>query len=599
MADAVPVGPPGEPPGNDAIAAAFAEIAMLLELTGGDAGRARSYAGLGRTIEALPRPAVAMLADGTLASVKGIGPSTVARVRELAETGRLAMLDELRAQVPPGVLEILRVPGLGAKRVRAIWQSLGVTSIAELEYACLENRLRDLDGFGDKTQANVIKGIGFLARSKGLRLLSTARTAAERCLNRLQRDDAGLRLAVAGAVRRMQAVVEGVELVATAHDPAALLETFATMTFVAEVRSRDARRASVTLEDGTPVSLSVVDEAAYFAALFVATGSREHVDAVAAGAAARGFRLTADGLFEGRFLVRLADEEDVYRAAGLPFVPPELRESREARPPPDGFLEARDVRGVLHAHTTWSDGSFSVRDMAERAAVLGFSWFAVCDHSMVAVYARGLDPARLEQQWAEIDALNASGEVPIPVLKGIETDILPDGSLDLPEEVLSRLDVVVGSVHSAMKQSHAVMTERLVRAVSNPWIHVLGHPTGRLLLGREGADFDVERVLDACAEHGTAVELNASPHRLDLDERWLPAAVERGVKVAIDPDAHDVKSLEDVVYGVGVGRRARLRAGDVLTTLDVDAFRAWCARKRGRPAPPPWPRTPSPSAGPA
>ena len=584
-------------PDNATIAALFAEASELLELTGDNPHRVRSYASVARTIEGLPRPAAALLADGTLTDVKGLGEGTAARVREIVETGRLALLDELRAAVPPGLAQVLQVEGLGPKRVREIWQQLGVTTLVELEYACLENRLRDLKGFGEKTQANVLKGLGFLKRARGRRLVSQARAAAERCLGRLQRDPAALRLAVAGAVRRMVATVEGVDLVATAHDPTALLATFAGMTFVAQVTSQGPASAAVVLDDGTPVTLTVVPEEAFFATLFVRTGSEAHVAHVAAAIERQGRRLTEHGLREGPYVVRLEDEADVYAAAGLPFVPPELRDEAAPAAPPDDLLVARDVRGVLHAHSTWSDGAFSVREMAERAAQLGFAWFAVCDHSGAASYAHGLDPARVRAQWAEIDALNTSGDVPIPVLKGIETDILPDGDLDLPVDLLAGFDVVIGSVHSAMKQTRDVMTERLVRAVGHPMIHVLGHPTGRLLLGREGYAFDLDRVLDACAAHGTAVELNANPHRLDLDEPGLAAAVARGVKVALDPDAHDVRGLEDVVYGVGTARRARLRRDDVLTALDVDAFRAWCAKKRGQPAPTPWPTRPAAEGG--
>jgi DNA polymerase (family 10) len=581
---------PAAPLDNAQVAEAFSAASTLLELTGDNPHRVRSYASVARTLEKLPRPAAEMLADGTLTDVKGIGEGTAVRVRELLETGRLALLEELRAKVPAGVLDLLQVPGLGPKRAREIWQALGVTNLVELEYACLENRLRDLKGFGEKTQESVLKGIGFLKRSQGRRLISQARSAAERVLGRLQREPAALRLAVTGPVRRMVATVEEVELLATAHETEPLIETFCGMTFVERVVSRGPTFAKVALEDGTPVSLRVVPEASFFAALVVRTGSAEHVEALTRAAVARGFRLAEDGLFEGDQLVLLEEEEDVYRAAGLPFVPPERREGADAtRPVPDDLVAMRDVRGVLHAHSTWSDGAYSIREMAERAVQMGFSWFAICDHSKTASYAHGLDETRVRLQWAEVDALNASGEVGIPVLKGIETDILPDGSLDLDEATLRGFDVVVGSVHAAFRQAPTVMTERLLRAVASPWIHVLGHPTGRLLLGREGYEFDVERVLDACAASGTAVELNANPHRLDLDERWLPAAARRGVPIAIDPDAHDLKGIEDVIYGVGAARRAGLRRSEVLTTLSVEEFRGWCAARRGLPPPPPLP----------
>ena len=575
-------------PDNAAIAAVFEEVSELLELTGDNPHRVRSYASIARTIEGLPSPAAEMLAAGTLTDVKGIGEGTAARVKEMVSTGRLGVLDELRAAVPAGVVEILRVPGLGPKRVREIWQSLGVASLVELEYACLENRLRDLKGFGDKTQQSVLKGIGFLKRSRGLRLVSQARQGAERVLGRLQRSDAALRLAVTGDVRRMQATVESLEILATAHDAGPLLSAFVDMPFVEATVARDATSGQVILDDGLRVSLRVVPDDRFFAALVTSTGSKAHVEALAARCAAKGYRLAEDGLFEGRHRVKCEEEEDVYRAAGVPFVPPELREDADVeREAPADLVGIRDVVGVLHAHSTWSDGAFSILEMARKAAETGFAWFAICDHSEVATYAHGLDAARVRAQWAEIDALNASGEAGIPILKGIESDILPDGDLDLPASVLEGFDVVIGSVHSAFRQSEAVMTERLVRAVSNPLLHVLGHPTGRLLLGREGYAFDLERVLEACAKHGTAVELNANPHRLDLDEAALAAALRRGVPIAIDPDAHDLTGIDDVIYGVGTARRARVPRGAVLNALPVEAFRTWCAKKRGQPPPPP------------
>jgi DNA polymerase (family 10) len=571
------------PLGNAEIAEAFAQASVLLDLVGEDAHRVRSFASVARTLEALPRPAAEMLADGSLLAVKGVGEKTEARVRELVSTGRLGLLDELRAKVPAGVLECLAVPGLGAKKMRAVWQGLGVASLVELEYACLENRLRDLEGFGAKSQENVLKGIGFLKRSRGRRLLSQARAAAERVLNRLQREESALRLSLAGDARRWAPTVTGVELVATAHDEGALLEAFATMPIVASVAERSPSKARVVLEDGTPVSLEVVPEEAFVTTAFARIGSAAHVEAVKARAAARGLRLSDDGLWRGGDRVPLETDADLYAAVGLPAFPPELREDGDlSRPPPDDLVAPQDVAGILHAHSTWSDGSYSVERMATKAAESGFRWFAICDHSRTAAYANGLSIERVEAQWAEVDALNASGGVPVPVLKGVESDVLPDGSLDYPPEVLAGYDVVVGSVHSSFGQPKDAMTERLVRAVSNPFLHVLGHPSGRLLLGREGYAFDVERVLDACAEHGTAIELNANPHRLDLDERWLEAATSRGVRIAIDPDAHDLQGIDDVVYGVGAARRGRVRRGDVLTALEVDEFRVWCKTKRAR-----------------
>ena len=596
---------------NAAVAEVFEEVSRLLELTGDNPHRVRSYASVARTLAGLEEPIATLLAEGRLTEVKGIGEGTAARVRELLETGRLAMLEDLRAKVPPGVVEMLAVEGLGPKRVREIWQGLGVASLAELEYACLENRLRDLKGFGEKTQENVLKAIAFLARSKGLRLLSAGRQAAARVLSRLEREPSALRLAVAGSVRRMKPTVRDVHLVATAHDRGALLDAFTSMSMVARTVSRADASAAVVLEDGTPVDLVVVEDAAFFPTMLHRTGTKEHVEAVRLAARAKGLRLEEAGLYDDA--AEGAREDAQEPGAGqrvpvavpipspipspiLPYFPPELRESGDlSAAPPEDLISMADVRGILHAHSAWSDGAYSVAEMAQRAAREGYRWFVISDHSRTAAYANGLSVERVRAQWAEVDALNASGAAGVPVLKGIESDILPDGSLDYPDDVLAGFDVVIGSVHSSFKQPRETMTERLVRAVSHPKIHVLGHPTGRLLLGREGYAFDVARVLDACAEHGTAIELNANPHRLDLDESLLQEAVRRGIRIAIDPDAHSLTGIEDVVFGVGAARRGRLRRGDVLTALPLEEFRAWCAARRGEPPPPPLPFRPAES----
>jgi DNA polymerase (family 10) len=427
-----------------------------------------------------------------------------------------------------------------------------------------------------------------LKRSRGLRLISTARDAAERVLGRLQRDPSALRLAVTGAVRRMVSTVPELRLLATAHDATALRATFVSMSFVGEITRRDATSARVVLEDGTPVELEVVPEDAFAVAWFLRSGSNEHVEAILGRLRARGFDVRGDRLVHGKRLVEVSEEEEIYAAAEAPFVPPEFREGADAaRAAPGDLVAASDIRGILHAHTTGSDGRYSILEMASRARDLGFHWFAVSDHSQAASYAHGLDAQRLLEQGAEIDALNRSGEAGIPILKGIEADILPDGAIDLPASALASLDVVIGSVHSAMGQSQDVMTERLLRAIESPYLDVLGHPTGRLLLGREGFTFDHDRVFDACKRHGVAIELNANPHRLDLDESLLPAVVRRGIPIAIDPDAHDLRGLEDVNYGVGAARRAGVPRGGVLTALDVEPFRVRCAKKRGLPPPPP------------
>jgi DNA polymerase (family 10) len=572
---------------NARIAQAFEEAGTLLLLAGEDERRARSYALIARRLAAIGEPIEELVAANRLLDVHGIGEGTDRRVRELLGTGRMGLLEDLRARVPKGCLDMLAVPGLGPARVRELRSGLGVQDLAELEYACVENRVRDLPGFGQKTQDAILKGIASVRATRGLRLLSQARRAAVRVLARLEREPAALRLAVSGAVRRMAPIVSEVSLLATAHDARALLDAFAA-TLGSQPASRASDRATVALDEGTTVSLRVVPEEAFATALFHDTGSAAHVEAVGHRARAAGLRLEERGLFRGDERVRVAEEGDLYERLSLPYFPPETREDGDLdRPPPEDLVSIRDLQGVLHAHSLDSDGSATVADMAARARREGFSWFAITDHSRSSSYSRGLSPDRVRSQWAEVDRLNASGQVGIPVLKGTECDILPDGSLDFPDDLLEGFDVVIGSVHAGLGALPEEATERLVRAARHPRIHVLGHPTGRHLLGREGARIDLPAVLDACAESGTAVELNCQPRRMDLDEAGVAEAAKRGVPVSIDPDAHGVNDIENVILGVGLARRARLRKGQVLTALPVEEFRAWCAKRRGKPPPVP------------
>jgi DNA polymerase (family 10) len=572
---------------NARIAEAFAETSALLDLAGEDPRRARTYASIARRLASLEEPIESLVARGALLEIPGIGEGTDRRVRSLLATGRMDVLEELRAKVPAGLLDLLRVPGLGPRRVQDLHRALGVETLADLEYACVENRLRDLPGFGSKTQEAVAKGVALVRAATGLRLLSQARRAAARVLARLEREPSALRLAVAGPVRRMAKVVSEVTLLATAHDASALLDAFAATTG-ATVLDRERDSARVALDDGTPVSLRVVPAASFATEMLHATGSDAHVAAVVSRARENGFALDPAALRRDGKAVPLEDERDLYERLGLPWFPPELREGGDlSRTPPEDLVSISDVVGVLHAHTLDSDGGATVADMAARARREGFSWFAVTDHSRSAGYAHGLTEERVRAQWAEVDRLNSTGEAGIAVLKGTECDILPDGSLDFSEDLLRGFDVVIGSVHAGLRRSREEATRRLVTAARSPWIHVLGHPTSRFLLGREGAPFDLDAVLDACAESGTAVELNCQPRRMDLDEEGVARAAARGVPVAIDPDAHGPNDIENLILGVGVARRAGLRRKDVLTALPLEEFRAWCARRRGLPAPPP------------
>ncbi|HZE89692.1 MAG TPA: PHP domain-containing protein, partial [Verrucomicrobiae bacterium] len=447
-----------------------------------------------------------------------------------------------------------------------------VDSLAALEYACRENRLASLAGFGERTQEKILEGIEFLRRQQGRFLLSEATARARRILALLEALPGVSRAAIAGSVRRRSEIVSNLDLVAGAADPPSVAAAFASSPEAESHLPTAPSEASVRMAGGLAVHLRVVDEAAYPFALHYFTGSRAHNTALAARASSDGFRmtLTAAGLNGPAGSVRCAGEEDLFRALGLPFIPPELREGTgEIDAAESGDLprlvERRDLRGIFHVHSTWSDGRGTLEEMVGAAAEAGYAYVGISDHSRTAAYARGLKEPDVARQREEIEALRPRFPT-LHILHGIESDILPDGSLDYPDEVLATFDFVIGSVHSGFSMPLADMTRRVVRAVENPFLTILGHPTGRLLLGRRAFAVDLDAVIAAAARSGAAIEINANPHRLDLEPARARQARDAGVLIAINPDAHDVAGIGDVEYGVDTARRAWLRPQDVLNT---------------------------------
>jgi DNA polymerase (family 10) len=548
-------------------------IAELLELRGDNPFRVRAFANGARTVRGLT-DFDERLAAGTLTKVKGIGKGLVAEIDALAETGASPLLEELRAAVPPGLLALRRVPGLGPKKARTLHEDLGLQSLAELEYACRENRLRALKGFGAKTQARVLEALQSMKRHAG-KLRRDDCLALEGLADGAARALGG-RAFAAGAFRRGETLSDGIDLVVTARAHEEALEAVLAALPVEEVvargrggvaRARLTVGAEARLVSGPPGALGLL--------LAAATGPREHVRALG--------RIRAENGAVGD-PIHCPDEEVLYADLGIPFVPPEQRRdgseieaARAGRLPP--LVERSAVRGFVHAHTTHSDGSGSVAEMLDAARSAGLSWLGLSDHSPTASYAGGLTVERLRAQQAEIDA-EAGRRPDLAVLKGTESDILADGGLDYPEEVLAGFDFVVASVHSQFRMPGEEMTRRVLAAVRNRHTSVLGHPTGRLLLGREGFALDVPAVLRACAGEGVAVELNAHPARLDLDPEWMPLAMELGVMISIGPDAHEVEGFGDLDHGVAVARHAGLPPERVLNTRDADGVRAFFAERR-------------------
>ena len=565
---------------NREVAEILEEMATLMELNGEGGFRIRAYTNAARGIESLREPVATLAAEGKLDSVRGIGKGLAGRITGLVETGRLPGLEELKASVPEGLMEMTEIPGLGAKRVRAIYEELGIMDIDALSRACDSGELEAMSGFGRKTADRIAHGIQYMQKHRGQFLCHNAREEAEAI--RAFLEDQADRLAVAGTIRRRTETNRDVDLVASTKDPDGLAGAFVRYGEVDEVVEKGETRLSVMLQSGMSANLWMVHDEAFPCALHHLTGSEAHVARVRDKAKERGLKLNEHGLFDGEDRrIPCEDEAALFGALGLSEIPPELREGEDGvRLAECGALprlvSRADLIGTLHVHTRHSDGRADVMEMASAAAGLGYGYIAICDHSKAAAYANGLTEERVRAQWEEIDTVN--GELQdIRVLKGIEVDILGDGRLDFEDEFLEQFDVVVASVHSRFGMTEVEATERIVRAVRNPHVHILGHPTGRLLLSREGYPLDHHAVIDAAAEANTAIELNANPRRLDVDWRHIGYAREKGVKIAINTDAHSVEGLEQMEHGLGVGRKGGLTATDVLNAMPVDGFLAWCA----------------------
>ena len=564
---------------NKDIAAALEEMTTLMELNGENAFRIRSYVNAARQIELLQEKASDLSACGELESVRGIGAKMAQNIAILIDTGQLPGVGDLRSALPEGLLEMIEVPGLGAKRVRSIYEQLGIADVDALAKACEAGEVEKLRGFGKKTAESILRGVSYLQQHRGRFLSRTAQDEAE-ALHAYLSDQFGvIRLdrwrAVCGDVwRRARMWI----LLRARNDGDELAEAFVAYPGVAEVTGRGETKVSVVLDSGMRADLRIVADAAFPYALHHFTGSKEHNTAMRQRAKDRGMKLNEYGLFKGDENAVCADEEALFAALGLHYIPPELREGRdeieraEQAPLPE-LVAQSDLQGTLHVHTTYSDGRHSVEDMARAAKALGYAYIGICDHSKAAAYANGLNEDRVRLQWDEIDRVN-DAVAGIRVLKGIEVDILSDGRLDFDDEFLAEFDLVVASVHSKFSMTETEATDRLVRAIQNPHVDILGHPSGRLLLSREGYPLNMKAVIDAAAEARTAIEINANPARLELDWRFLSYAREKGVQVPINTDAHSVEGLKDMCFGLGIARKGGLTADDVLNALSAEDFLA-------------------------
>lgn len=571
-------------------AAALGEIAMLLEVVGGNPFRAKAFQSAARTLETSSADLTALAAAGELRSIRGVGEGIAGVLNELVTTGTSRMLEELREQTPVGLYDVMRIKGVGTKRGRTLFKELGIDSLEKLEEAATAGRLAALPGFGAKTEQVILQGVAFARSMRGRRRYYQAVEAAAALLELVEGLPGVIRASSAGQVRRRLEVIDSIDMVAASDDPETVLAAFRALQGVERADADDADScAEVQFADGVRATLMCVPPAAYPTALVIATGSDAHLEQLRARAESQKLRLERDGVYAGTRRRAARDEAGVYKVLGLDFIPPELREGwGEIEAAADGKLpklvDVDDLRGTFHCHTTYSDGRASVSEMAEAARERGWRYLGIADHSQSAGYAGGLPIAAVRRQHREIDAWNAEhggkGKKRFRLFKGIESDILANGSLDYPAEVLRAFDYVVGSVHSNFALPEKEQTARLIRAVSNPHITILGHATGRLLLKRKGYAVDVKAVIDAAAEHGTCVEINADPHRLDVSWENARYAAEKGVLIPINPDAHSTGALGNVAYGVNVARKAWLTAPQVLNTWELDDLEEFLAERK-------------------
>lgn len=577
-------------PTKDQIADLLESIAQMLELKGENVFKIRAYTNAARAIETYSGDLATAAAENRLGDIPGVGKAITDKLTELIVTGHLAYYETLKAEFPPGIFEMFDLQGIGPKKIKALWEKLNVTTIAELEKACKDGRVAELAGFGKKTSDNILAAIQSRAKHAGRFRLGEIAKDAERMLEDLKELPDVLQVCVAGSYRRRKEVVGDLDFIVATNSPAEVSEFFIKHDMVESVIANGATKSSVRFKSGIQADLRVIKNTEYPFALNYFTGSKEHNIIMRQRALARGWTLNEYrlGPVEGSKSEPpppIYEERDLYRALGLDYVEPELREDRgefaaaENHTLPD-LIETENLRGTFHNHTTASDGRSTLAEMVDAAQELGLQYLGIADHSKASFQAHGLDADRLLAQVAEIREMNKTFGGHFKIFTGSEVDILKDGTLDFPDEVLAQLDYCVVSVHNVFNLTEAEMTKRIIKAIENPYVTMLGHLTGRLLLSREGYAVDHAAIIEAAAATGTIIELNANPRRLDMDWRWWPLAKEKGVKCAINPDAHSTSHLQYLHFGIGTARKGWLTRADVVNTLPLGKIEAVLAAKR-------------------
>lgn len=542
---------------NSEIADHFSLLSKLMDIHGEDAFRAKNYSIAAYHIDKLPRQATEM-DDAELFGMKGIGKSTGAKIRELIETGKLAALEEIMSNTPTGILDMMQIKGLGPKKIALIWKQMGIETVGELEYACNENRLASFKGFGAKTQESILKNIAFIRSNQHFRLWQEVESISNTLVTQLGKANPGKLFAITGEMRRQLPTIEFIEMV-TDTDSQILQQQFGVTAGVTAEELDNILH--VKAPNQLPIKIHLATTENFHTTLFNTSGSEAFLDA-----------------FNEQYKLpeNAKSEEAIFEANQLPYIPPALRETADIlnkKTMPE-LIQADDIKGIIHSHSTWSDGADTVEAMAKACIEKGLEYMVISDHSQAAFYANGLDPKRIAEQHAEVDKLNKK-LAPFKIFKSIEVDILNDGSLDYSDDVLATLDLVIASVHTNLKMTEEKAMGRVLKAIRHPYTTILGHPTGRLLLSREGYPLDHKVIIDECVKNNVVIEINAHPRRLDLDWTWVSYAIEAGALLSINPDAHAIAGYHDVYYGVLAAQKGGLTKDKNLSSFSLKEFEAY------------------------
>lgn len=560
------------------------EIGVLLDLKGENPFRTRAYHNAARVLEGVAEPLELLIDQKRLTDIKGIGEGLAEKIQEIVATGRCHFHEELKASFPREFIQILRIPGLGPKRAKFLLDHLKIKNVEQLEKACKENKVAGLEGFGERSQRKILEGINFLKGSQEYHLVDQALREAEEMMARIGKHPDVIQCDFAGSLRRSKEIIRDIDILVSAQKSDGIMKLFVESPQVDHLTAHGDTKSSVVLESGIAVDLRVVSDEEFPFALLYFTGSKEHNTALRGRAKEYGYKLNEYGIFKGKKGAPCKTEEEIYKRLELQYIPPELRENQSEIEAAEKnkiprLVEADEIRGIFHVHSTDSDGTASLEQMIAAAQKAGFEYVGISDHSQSAYYANGLKPPRVKKQFEELDKLQKKFSK-IRIFKGTECDILKDGSMDFPDSLLAQFDFVIASVHSNFGLTEEEQTKRAIKALANPHVTIFGHPTGRLLLARDGYAINLPEVIQAAAKQKKVIELNANPHRFDLDWRFAKLAKEKGVKLSINPDAHSTEGVLDTRLGVGIARKGWLTKEDVFNTLTAKEMEKVLAKKK-------------------